>query len=86
MKFLKSIILSAALGATAALGACTEDSPKTVRPDGGDEPIPGVSARGSFAKGADVSWLTELEEAGYTFATPKAQTKNSWNCSATTAA
>jgi Arabinogalactan endo-1,4-beta-galactosidase len=75
MKFLKSIILSAALGATAALGACTEDSPKTVRPDGGDEPIPGVSARGSFAKGADVSWLTELEEAGYTFANTEGTNK-----------
>lgn len=32
----------------------------------GDSGAP-VSARGSFAKGADVSWVTELEQAGYTF-------------------
>lgn len=68
MKTFKTTILSIALGATVALGACTEDSPVTQWPNGekpSDEPV--EIERGTFAKGADVSWITELEAEGYTF-------------------
>lgn len=50
------------------LGSCTEDSPVTVRPDGGEKDKPAQIDRTAFAKGADVSWITELEHKGYTFA------------------
>lgn len=46
--------------------ACTEDSPITNPPVQEEEPI--VINHEGFAKGADVSWLTELEYKGYTFA------------------
>ncbi len=76
MKALKNIMFTAALGVTLALGACTQDSPVTVWPDGNkpsDEPAP--IERGTFAKGADVSWLTELEAAGYTFSNREGKEK-----------
>lgn len=57
------------LGALAlSMCSCTEDSPKTVWPeDNADTQDVPVAQPGSFAKGADVSWVTELENAGYTF-------------------
>ena len=65
MKF-SDIIYSAT--ATALLGllatACTEVNPVTNPPVNND---PVVIERGTFAKGADVSWVTELESQGYTF-------------------
>ena len=64
MKSLKKIIFPALLGATLALGACTQDSPVT-NPPVNKEPV--EIERGTFAKGADVSWVTQLEVAGYTF-------------------
>lgn len=47
-------------------GACTEDSPKTYPPV---DNTPIEIERGTFARGADVSWITELESKGYTFNT-----------------
>lgn len=44
--------------------SCTEDSPITNPRQTEDET---VIERGTFAKGADVSWLTQLESEGYTF-------------------
>lgn len=67
MKALK-FIYTAALGATMALSSCTLESPKTVWPEGeGPNKQPVEIERGTFAKGADVSWVTELEALGYTF-------------------
>lgn len=48
-------------------GACTQDSPKTVPPVS-NEPV--EIERGTFAKGADISWVTELESKGELFFTP----------------
>lgn len=60
-------IMIMAVAALAAV-ACTEDSPKTTWPEGeGPDKEPVQIERGTFAKGADVSWVTELEKAGYTF-------------------
>lgn len=55
-----------ALCAGLLMGACTEDSPKTYPPV---DNTPVEIERGTFARGADVSWLTELESKGYTFNT-----------------
>jgi len=49
------------------MAACTEDSPVTNPPVSVPEPV--VIERGGFACGADVSWLTEMEKNGATFAT-----------------
>lgn len=63
---LKHIMIMAVAALAAA--ACTEDSPKTTWPEGeGPDKEPVQIERGTFAKGADVSWVTELEKAGYTF-------------------
>lgn len=43
--------------------SCTEDSPITNPRQQETEQM----ERGTFAKGADVSWLTQLEKEGYTF-------------------
>lgn len=65
---MKNIIFGMAVAAGAMLlGACTEDSPKTYPPVDRTEV---TIERGTYAKGADVSWLTWLESKGYTFATP----------------
>lgn len=69
MKTIKNIIYTTALCVSATLAACTQDSPVTRWPEGDkpdNKPVP--AERGTFAKGADVSWVTELEQAGYTFA------------------
>ncbi|MDE6854598.1 MAG: arabinogalactan endo-1,4-beta-galactosidase [Muribaculaceae bacterium] len=63
---LKHIMMMAVAALAAA--SCTEDSPKTIWPEGeGPDKEPVQIERGAFAKGADVSWVTELEKAGYTF-------------------
>lgn len=59
-------IITAAMVLTMAAGAgCTEDSPKTNPPKQPAEPI--TIERGTFAKGADVSWVTEFESQGVKF-------------------
>ncbi len=71
MRTITTILSAIALGAATALMACSEDSPKTTKlPE-----KPFVNERGSFAKGADISWVTELESAGYTFYTPDGNPK-----------
>ncbi|MCR5361332.1 MAG: arabinogalactan endo-1,4-beta-galactosidase [Bacteroidales bacterium] len=47
--------------------ACTDDSPITQATEAQTEET-AVSEVGSFAKGADVSWLTQMENEGLTFA------------------
>ncbi|MDE6110207.1 MAG: arabinogalactan endo-1,4-beta-galactosidase [Muribaculaceae bacterium] len=56
-----------AAGAMLMACGCTEESPVTVHPEGW-EPATTVIDRSKFAHGADVSWVTELEHKGYTFA------------------
>lgn len=53
---------------------CTEDSPVTVRPEGDDVPVVEID-RDAFAKGADVSWITQLEYEGFTFANQAGEQK-----------
>jgi len=63
MKFLKTFIAAATLSVSFA--ACTEESPVT---NPAPEPEkPAEIDRTAFARGADVSWITELEKLGYTF-------------------
>lgn len=66
MKIFSKYVMGAAMAAMAA-GACTEDSPVTNPPVEAPQPV--EIARGGFACGADVSWLTEMEKGGATFAT-----------------
>ncbi|MDE6286869.1 MAG: arabinogalactan endo-1,4-beta-galactosidase, partial [Muribaculaceae bacterium] len=56
-----------AAGAMLMACGCTEESPVTVHPEGW-EPATTVIDRSKFAHGADVSWVTEFEHKGYTFA------------------
>ncbi len=65
MKYFSNKIAALVIAAT-AFGACTEDSPIT-NPPVDNTPI--EIDRTTFAKGADVSWLTQLEAEGYTFQT-----------------
>ncbi len=60
-----SKILGLAIAAT-SLTACAEDSPIT-NPPVDNTPI--EIDRTTFAKGADVSWITEMEAEGFTFQT-----------------
>ena len=60
MKFSK-ILMAAAVVSTGFLASCTEDSPITNPPVVKEEI---VIDRTKFAKGADVSWLTQLEKEG----------------------
>lgn len=64
---MKKYIISTFLGASLLFGACTEDSPVTVRPADQDKETTEID-RTAFARGADVSWVTELEHKGFTFA------------------
>ncbi len=62
---LSNILTTAALLSASALGtACHEDSPITNPPV---EKTTVEIERGAYARGADVSWLTQLENEGYTF-------------------
>lgn len=63
---MKNFILGLATGVM-LLSGCTEDSPVTVRPEADDKPAVEID-RNAFAKGADVSWITQLEHEGFTFA------------------
>lgn len=56
-----------ALAAMLSLSSCTEDSPVT---NPRQEEVVEME-RGTFAKGADVSWLTQLESEGETFTNSK---------------
>ena len=70
---LSKIFLSATLAfGLVALQGCTEDSPVTNPPV--DNP-PIEIERGTFAKGADVSWVTQLEAKGYTWQNEEGTTK-----------
>ena len=64
MNIIKNIASAAACVALMSLCACTQDSPITV---GGTTEEPQPIDRTAFAKGADVSWLSQLEAQGYTF-------------------
>ncbi|MGN0213042.1 MAG: arabinogalactan endo-beta-1,4-galactanase [Muribaculaceae bacterium] len=64
MNILKNIFSATIIVAIIALGACKQDSPITI---GGETPETLPIDRTAFAKGADVSWLSELEAEGYTF-------------------
>lgn len=68
MKFQNiSALVLAAVGITA--GACTEESPITVKdPDAPAEIV--YEKQTGFARGADVSWLTQMEKEGLKFYTP----------------
>lgn len=63
---LNKILSIAVLGASMALGACTQDSPVT-NPPVDNKPV--EIERGTYAKGADVSWLTQFEAQGYKWQT-----------------
>lgn len=63
---MKRTILSILFGAASLLGACTEDSPVTVKPEGDGQTSVEID-RTAFACGADVSWVTWLESKGYIF-------------------
>ncbi len=65
-----NIIFSLALASVFGLMSCNEVSPVTV-PAVKDEPV--VIDRTAFAKGADVSWLTQMEAEGAKFYTPGGQ-------------
>ena len=73
MNIFKKLYLA---GTAALLGmgamACTEESPVT-NPAVSREPV--TIERGTFAKGADVSWITELESLGFRFANRDGQEK-----------
>ena len=64
MNFIKNIAAVAACVALASLSSCTQDSPIT---QGGTKEELQPIDRTAFAKGADVSWLSQLEAEGYTF-------------------
>lgn len=73
MKVFNSIYNAAAAALIGLLAAgCTEDSPVT-NPPVVKEPV--QIERGTFAKGADVSWITELESQGYQFQNAEGQQK-----------
>lgn len=65
---ISKILMAAAVASTGLLAACTEDSPITNPPVVKEEI---VIDRTTFAKGADVSWLTQLEKEGEIFYTPE---------------
>lgn len=68
MKKISEILASVAMVAlSAAATGCTEDSPVSNPPVDNE---PAVIDRTAFAKGADVSWLTQLEAEGEKFYAP----------------
>ena len=67
-KILSGAAIALFMGAMAT--ACTEDSPITERPEGSEPVELPAYTTDAFAKGADISWVTELENKGYKFYTP----------------
>lgn len=68
MKKISNILASMAVASMTLFStACTEDSPVSNPPV---DNTPTVIDRSAFAKGADVSWLTQLEAEGETFYAP----------------
>ena len=65
-----SILPMMAFLASMAMGSCTEDGPVTAVNE--QETTDTVEKETGFARGADVSWLTQLESEGYKFYTPGA--------------
>ncbi len=66
----KRNIYALALAAAGIIaGGCTEESPVTVKDPSAPEPVVYEKESG-FARGADVSWVTELEKKGEKFYTP----------------
>lgn len=63
---ISKILMAVAVASTSLMAACTEDSPITNPPVEKEEI---VIDRTAFAKGADVSWLTQLEKEGEVFYT-----------------
>lgn len=61
---LKNIFSVFAVAGAMLTASCTEDSPITNPPV---DKTPQEIDRTTFAKGADVSWLTQMESEGYTF-------------------
>lgn len=64
MKYIKSILAAAAMVFSVSFCSCTEESPITNPPVEKNEI---TIDRTAFAKGADVSWLTQLEKEGEKF-------------------
>ena len=64
MKTFKYILSVVAFACVLPFSACSESDPITFPPVNHD---PIVIERGTFAKGADVSWLTQFEKQGYKF-------------------
>lgn len=74
LSMMRKLLISIATVATLVATACTEDSPVTVRPEGSGQEIVEID-RNTFARGADVSWITWLESKGYTFANQDGEQK-----------
>ncbi|MCF0219816.1 MAG: glycosyl hydrolase 53 family protein [Muribaculaceae bacterium] len=64
MKTFKYILTALACACVIPFTSCKESDPITYPPVNHD---PIVIERGTFAKGADVSWITQLEKEGYKF-------------------
>ena len=71
-----SILSIVALIASMATNGCSEDGPVTNPRQ--EEPQKVVKEEG-FARGADVSWLTQMEAEGLKFYTPDAKRWSVWN-------
>lgn len=65
MKFYNKLYSAAATALLGLLAAGCSDVDPVTNPPVVDEPI--IIERGTYAKGADVSWITELESLGYEF-------------------
>ena len=63
MKRFKNILMASALLCGAFFTACDNNDDKPVFPENQDQ----AYDMSGFAKGADVSWLTEMEKEGYKF-------------------
>lgn len=66
MKKINMVLSAMAVVASGVFSSCTEDSPVTNPPV---DKTPIEIDRTTFAKGADVSWVTQLEAEGYKFYT-----------------
>ena len=71
MKAFNIIAAAMVLSASTTCIGCTEDSPITQRPEGSDieAQLPAYTID-QFAKGADISWVTQFEKEGIQFYTP----------------